>query len=220
MRDVSRLAEPAPLKRNSSRWQKELLDALASNDKKRISNAKRKYNHPKVREQLMMMYGNRCCYCEVDVGPPRADQIEHREPVNRNPARAFDWDNLHLACGGCNQAKSNKWDLHAPILDAAADSDKPITQHLSYTCSDTGVRRVFSTPRGEVTIDHADLNREALRHKRGSVLLGVLGVIKEIKERQANYRRDTKATNRLAELKDKCLGDYGSMIEWTIREFL
>ena len=65
------------------------------------------------------MYENFCCYCESEVGAVRADQIEHRMPINGGfPARAFDWDNLHLACGGCNGKKWNKWDAVHPIWDA------------------------------------------------------------------------------------------------------
>jgi uncharacterized protein (TIGR02646 family) len=120
-----------------------------------------RYNQKEVRQALDEMYRNYCCYCEGAVGAVGADQIEHRKPVDTFPRETFEWENLHLACVGCNRAKSNKWDQNAPILDAAGDI--PIDDHLGYQCSETGMRRTWFTSRGETTVKHANINREKLR---------------------------------------------------------
>ena len=164
------------------------------------------------------MYRNLCCYCESEVGTVRADQIEHRRPVDLFPQHVFDWENLHLGCGACNGHKSAKWDAANPILDAVADV--PITDHLDYGMSETGVRRIFLTPRGHTTEQHADLNRERLRHARGFVLQGVLAAILAIRNRLDIDPSDIEAANRRHELEDKRVGPYGSLIQWAIETWL
>jgi len=139
-------------------------------------------------------------------------------PVDVFPESAFDWDNLHLACAACNRAKWNKWDTAHPILDAVVDV--PIEHHLYYRCSDTGVRRAWRTPRGRTTESHANLNRENLRGARNQIMIKVVGVIQEIRERLQNDRADALALNRRAELEDMYTGQYGSMIRWAVTTLL
>ena len=216
MRNVARHRKPTSLARNSDKWKVEFLEALAQGDTKLIGTRRRRYNTKDVREVLSLMYGNFCCYCEGQVGHVGADQIEHRRPVERFPELAFEWDNLHLACAGCNRVKSNKWNDAYPILDAVTDI--PIQTHLGYETSETGVRQIFHTPRGRITKDHADLNRETLRFARGWVFMGVFRVITEARRRLRADPADPVAINKLEELREKCAGEFGSLIEWTIEE--
>jgi 5-methylcytosine-specific restriction endonuclease McrA len=215
MRNVTRSKKPACLAKYGPHWKKNLLKAIAKGDKRAISLARSKYNHPDVRQALDAMYRNLCCYCESQVGAVRADEIEHRRPVKRFPARAFVWENVHLACSGCNGSKSDKWNKTHPILDAVAD--KPITRHLDYQLSQTGVWEVALTDRGRTTVDHANLNREKLRQSRGAVMLGILGSIREIKQRGMG---DPLAANSVAQLRAMYSEQYGSMTQWAVNAFL
>lgn len=217
MRNVARTKEPKVLARNGRRWAKEFGEAIHSGDTKLIALRRRKYNTPEVRKALSVMYQDLCCYCESEVGPVGADQIDHRIPVDHSSAKAFEWDNLHLACAGCNCAKSKKWDTENPILDAVADV--PITDHLDYDSTETGIRRLALTNRGRVTVDHAALNREALRNARTAAMLAALGVIRVINRRRASNPSDPIAASRLDELEERFNGAYGSMIRWAVENF-
>ncbi|HEV2046323.1 MAG TPA: HNH endonuclease [Chthoniobacterales bacterium] len=160
-----------------------------------------------------------CCYCESQVGPVRADEIEHRMPINGGfPGSAFDWDNLHLACSGCNGEKSNQWDAAHPILDAV--TDVPIEDHLGYECSDSGVRQLWLTPRGHTTESHAKLNRDKLRGARDTIMIKVVGLIQEIRNRLENDPADVLAANRRQGLEEMYTGPYGSMIRWAATTLL
>ena len=114
--------------------------------------------------------------------------------------------------------KSDKWDEDHPILDAVADV--PIGQHLSYKSTYTGILRSYSTKRGFTTVKHTDLNREALRHGRGMVFMETIGIIQEIKTCISKNPNDCKAQIMMDMLKDKCLGPYGSLITWIMRNFI
>lgn len=218
MRNVTRTERPACLTTHGRRWTKEYLEAVATGDKDLIGRRRKKYNHPEVRSELDAMYRNLCCYCESQVGPVRADQIEHRMPVDDFPGRAFDWVNLHLACGGCNGLKSNKWNASHSILDAV--KDVPITRHLGYESRASGVRRVGLTRRGRTTVSHTKLNREKLREARDTTMLEAVGLIIEIRERIAKDPDDPLAANRLEELEERYEGPYGSMIRWAVSTLL
>ena len=168
MRNVARGRKPRVLTKHALRWKREYLDALASGNAKLIARRRMRYGHPDVRAALETMYQKLCCYCENHVGPIRAGQIEHRKPAAQFPELSFEWDNLHLSCSGCNRAKSNKWDAAHPILDAVADV--PVKDHLDYECSETGVRRMWLSPRGKTTVTDTELNREDLRESVTVVL--------------------------------------------------
>jgi uncharacterized protein (TIGR02646 family) len=65
--------------------------------------ARRSVIHP-VRDTLRSMCGEAepCCYCEDSVGV----QVEHIWPKSLYPEKTFDWLNLLLACGRCNNTKN------------------------------------------------------------------------------------------------------------------
>jgi len=163
---------------------------------------------------LAKMYQSLCCYCEGQVAPVRADEIEHRQPVDQFPQQVFDWQNLHLACRGCNLAKSNKWDSAAPILDAV--TDVPIEDHLYYQFVGRAIYRYGSTKSGRTTVKHADLNREALLGARTEVIHEIINVIVEINADPA----DPRAANAREVLEGKTSGEFGSMVQWAIGSLL
>src|SRR5690348_3103453 len=120
MRNVTRPAKPASLQRNAEQWTRNLLAAQRRQnpDSKRLRTLVDRYKRPDVREALDKMYAGLCCYCEAEIGVVAFDHIEHRKPKARFPRNCFDWNNLHLGCPKCNQAKSDKWVARNPILDS------------------------------------------------------------------------------------------------------
>jgi uncharacterized protein (TIGR02646 family) len=57
------------------------------------------------RQDLIDRIGKYCSYCNMTLND--SPQVEHVTARDINPALRLDWDNMVLACGPCNRAKSN-----------------------------------------------------------------------------------------------------------------
>ena len=220
MRNLTRPATPPSLRDNASDWTDDLLAAIDSDE---VTNTiSGRYRQDDVRDALIEMYNGCCCFCESHIGNATYERIEHRKPKapDKFPEHAFDWDNLHLCCEICNTNKGSKWDHANPILDAV--TDVPIWDHLRYENDRAlGLMYVGVTDRGETTIDHTDLNRgyfKGLPGARAQMLIAVLNTLFEL-ERAEKNDLNSKLRKRLkAELRKKAKGEYGSVIEWALRE--
>ena len=206
---------PQSLRRNSSKWRRKLLEQVSISKrtgKKVPDRYLSKYKKNDVKLALAAMYENLCCYCDSLIGIVDFPHIEHRKPKDPGlfPEAAFDWDNLHLACTRCNNAKSNKWNRAYPSLDAVTDI--PITHHLDYYLDGTCVDK---TRRGKTTRDHADLDRHELVEARINIATRVLQVIEEINMRREGWRVE-KAKRELAAMSK---GQYGAFIDYLKRAF-
>jgi hypothetical protein len=101
-------------------------------------------------------------YC----GDNQGTDIDHFEPVSRNPLRTFDWLNHLLACALCNSHKKrDQFPLDADgqplLIDPTAEDP---FDHLSLTLSFG--RYVPLTDKGQATIEVCDLNRPLLQRGR------------------------------------------------------
>lgn len=65
-----------------------------------------RYDGIDVVQQLRTDFHNKCYICGI--APLQDPQIEHRLPHKNGkyPDRKFDWDNLFLSCGHCNNIKN------------------------------------------------------------------------------------------------------------------
>lgn len=217
MRNVTRLPKPPSLRKNAAKWKRELLSALAAKkiDRRRLDRLFSRYNCDDVRDALDQMYEHLCCYCEAFIGAVAFEHIEHRRPKAEFPAHTFEWDNLHLGCPICNQAKGNKWNRTAQILDSTAADQ--IEDHLTYKLRDAlGCARWPISQRGRTTIDHANLNRPKLCRVRTQVAHGVLGLIGEING--APSSPSVSVIRR--ELSEKTAGQFGSLVKWLMDTYL
>jgi len=101
-----------------------------------------------------------CMYCG-EVGT----DIEHFEPVARNPLRTFDWLNHLLACSTCNSHKRDQFPVgegDQPLLIDPTIEDP--FDHLQLALSE-GVYAALSD-KGETTIAVCNLNRPQLTRAR------------------------------------------------------
>jgi len=214
MKNVRRLNTPYSLVNNVNRWTQQLLEEIRK-EGGRISKVSddffNKYKKNDVKRTLERMYNGLCCYCESRVGVVEYGHIEHRKPKRRFPESTYDWKNMHLSCTFCNTHKGSKYNRKNPILDAVEDS---ISDHLTYDYDEDGIARYPLTGRGEITIDHVDLNREKLVLERLKVLIETVKVIFSI-SRSPNT---PEARFKRRKLKDKCKGIYGSLIEFLMSE--
>ncbi|MGW4890996.1 HNH endonuclease [Kitasatospora sp. NPDC004240] len=126
----------------------------------------RTHVHARLRELLSEMAAGRerCMYC----GDNQGTDIDHFEPIDRHPLRAFDWTNHVLACSLCNShLKGTGFPLGddgSPLLiDPTAEDPAP---HLRLVLA---VGQYYPlTPRGQATIDLFHLNRAILAKGRVS----------------------------------------------------
>lgn len=216
MRNVTRPPIPPSLHKNAAKWRRELLAALGARnpDRRAVDRLSKRYNRADVRDSLDQMYGDLCCYCEAPVGAVAFQRIEHRRPKARFPKQTFAWENLHLGCPKCNQAKGDKWDNRDQILDSVTDN--PIDDHMTYRFRPPrGCVRWPITQRGRTTIAHADLNRRKLCDARTLIAHSVLDTIIDIK----NAPRSPSVDELRHELVEKMNGPFGSVIRWLLKSF-
>jgi HNH endonuclease len=104
----------------------------------------------------------RCMYC----GDNQGTDIDHFEPLVRNPLRTFDWLNHLLACSTCNSHnKGQRFPLGpdgTPLLIDPTTEDP--FDHLLLTPSLGEYHGL--TPKGRATIEVCDLNRPTLARGR------------------------------------------------------
>ena len=100
---------------------------------------KAKFGHKIVRDQLRLIYHDKCCYCESSIRPVSTPHIEHFRPqkaiteVNKKGYYwlGYEWTNLLLACPTCNGIKSTKF----PILrnNHLVTHPQDINQKIDFT---------------------------------------------------------------------------------------
>lgn len=216
MRNVERNAEPQSLSNNAYRWRRELLDEIA-NQGGNVSKVENrffdKYNKQDVKEALNEMYDGLCCYCEGKTGTVDYPHIEHRKPKKLFPESTYDWNNLNLSCSMCNTKKGDKYSKKYPILDAVRDV--PISKYLTYKVDRNGVWVIPMSNRGKTTREHADLDRDKLRGERAELCCAILTLILEIKKSEPENSKTQEAQRYLESM---CRGEYGSVVEYLVKE--
>jgi uncharacterized protein (TIGR02646 family) len=108
-----------------------------------------------------------CMYCGNSLGT----DIDHFEPVARNPLRTFDWLNHLLACSRCNShQKRDQFPLDAhnrPLLIDPTAEDPFEHLLLSFSVGEYDGK----TEKGRTTIKVCDLNNELLARGRAGAAL-------------------------------------------------
>ena len=130
--------------------------------------------HEELRQKIAGMSAGFCAYCQSPVSSTHAGkegkkkppgQIEHFLPKSRFPAHAYDWDNYFLSCGGCNNAKGDKWPVGGYVRP---DEGKPGARFVF--ARDGKVRAKKGDPAAENTVEDMDLQRYWLAyHRRGAI---------------------------------------------------
>jgi hypothetical protein len=156
---VRRLGEPAIFTEKKAEWQAKYDERRAANPKARPE--QKQYAHRQVVETLEVMSHRKCFYCEGE----GKMTVDHYIEVAERGDLAFTWENLYLACDGC-QAKVPNTSI--PVIDCVDPCD-PATDpadHLKFEAEFIS----FRTPRGEQTIKKYRLKRELLVSERRRML--------------------------------------------------
>jgi uncharacterized protein (TIGR02646 family) len=167
------------------------LEAYRRGEKK-IGFDGRVYGHPRVKAELLRMQREKCCFCESKITHIDYGDVEHYRPKGawkQAPAAAcrfpgyywlaYEWRNLLLCCGLCNQRfKGNLFPLRDPSKRALSPNDdltreEPmlINPASEDPASCIGFRGDTPYPingddRARLTISVLGLNRKALRERR------------------------------------------------------
>jgi len=109
MRRITRRTLPTRAAAYLRRKQSELDADHAKSPDKTWTSSRRTQAMARVLGVLEAMCGRRqrCMFCEDS----RGTDIEHFWPKARYRERAFVWENMLLACSGCNRRKGDRFDL-------------------------------------------------------------------------------------------------------------
>lgn len=103
------------------------VDTVSAINTRVTSYSETRYGHDDVREALVLIYGNKCAYCEARITAVATPNVDHFRPINSyatiiNPQHhngyywlGYEWTNLIQACPSCNQIKSSKFHLNNPL---------------------------------------------------------------------------------------------------------
>lgn len=148
------------------------------------------YAHKTVKQALIQAQHQKCCFCERLIGTD--GDVEHFRPKQaykqatgealKYPAYywlAYEWDNLYLACTGCNQRhKQNLFPLQNPAERATnhkekVEQEQPLFIDFGKESPEDfiGFRgeiayAIQGNHRGQITIDSLKLNNRALPEAR------------------------------------------------------
>jgi 5-methylcytosine-specific restriction endonuclease McrA len=131
-----------------------------------------KYAHPQVKPALIVETNGKCAYCESKILHIDYGDIEHIIPKRKNPATAFEWENLTLACGVCNTNKGDYWQQPSLLLNPYKDK---IPEHLK--AFSTFILHVKGSKKGEFTHKLLELNRTPLQERRREAIAALHSVI-------------------------------------------
>lgn len=121
------------------------------------------YKHPTNKEALVKASNGKCMYCESIITHIDYGDVEHIKPkaAGKFPELEYEWSNLGLVCGKCNNEKSDKFYAEAPFIDPYTEDP---SEHL--IALGTMIAQRNGSVRGEVTIREIALNRPELLEKR------------------------------------------------------
>lgn len=86
------------------------------------------WNKDYIKEKLLEMTHNKCCYCETSLDiSGNYMEVEHFYPKSCFPDRVVDWANLLPSCKRCNTKKGNINPEKIPLINPTINDPK---QHL------------------------------------------------------------------------------------------
>lgn len=256
MKHLERPEKPEYLTTHADKWKRILVDLYDNTPEE-----KRKdidfpfnsdvYNHSSVKPALLKAQNATCCYCETRlVGT--FGEIEHFRPKDgyvQNKADktlhkpgyywlAYEWTNMLVACGVCNNKKMNYFpiekkdirdnaikerriEIESPyIINPYETSDEEIAKQLGFI----GALEIGLTKKGFYTVSCCGLNRPSLTKDRYIMLSKLL----VIKDGIALYRAklgEQGAKMKEQELKDSIKqylkeGEYTLMLRCNFKEYI
>ena len=186
MRHLDRLPMPAVLREKQAEWQARYEEKLVENPKARPDSSK--YAHKEIKDTLYAMSYGKCFYCETKLSGGNKE-VDHFIEVAIDHGKAYEWDNLYLACSNCNDKIDHAAIPVTEALDPCRDSDEEIQQNITYV--DVQICAVPDSQKGLNTIKKFRLNTELLDMRRGQWLKKLLKTVADIQDRMIEEGRKT-----------------------------
>jgi len=175
MRHIDRLPKPAILSDRQVEWQEKYGEKLAENPQARPDNSK--YAHKEIKDRLYAMSYGKCFYCETKLSGGNKE-VDHFVEVAIDHSKAYQWDNLCLACSNCNDKMDHNAIPVTEALDPCRDSDEEIQRNITYV--DELISAVPGSQKGLNTIKKYKLSTELLDMRRGQWLKKLLKTVADI----------------------------------------
>lgn len=224
--------------------------SLSFNIKKSIydGNVEKRKDSERIKNLLLRIQNNTCCYCESKFRATSSGDIEHYRPKgafkqNKGDKDAhspgyfwlgYDWNNLMVSCEGCNRAtKNDLFPLKNPnvrekvfdTLDVSIEEPLLLNpyeeEHPENHLTFVGCIEAGTTEEGKATIDICQLYREDLKNEREE-RLNLLNALKQIYENSKGTITEKKSKEIFYKaLKDSLdRGTYTLMIRCNFRKYL
>ena len=167
MRHIERLPKPAILKEKEAEWQEKYEEKLAENPYARPDHSK--YAHKQIKDTLYAMSYGKCFYCETMLSGGNKE-VDHYVEVALDRSKAYDWENLYLACTNCNDKLDNEAIPVTGALNPCRDSDDEIKRCITFEreqiCSvDESVKGLNTIKKFRLNTDLLDLKRSRWLNK-------------------------------------------------------
>lgn len=190
--------EPRPSKLTDALVE-ELTNAFKQDKKKAV------WKRKDIKEALLKMSNNKCCFCECDVvQESNYMQVEHFYHKDKYVDKVLDWENLLPCCQRCNTTKNDHDVIDIPLVHPAIDNPQ---DELSFQ-----VYRLYGkTERGKKTITSIDLNNDDrlvdVRYQLGKQLIFELEEILEKAERydKGELKQKGRLVSYLLKIMKRCL---------------
>ena len=184
MRHIERLPKPAILVAKEAEWKEKYKAKLEIDPQARPDNSK--YAHQQIKDVLYSMSYGKCFYCESKLSGDNKE-VDHFIEVAIDHDKAYDWDNLYLACTNCNDKIDHKAIPVTDVLDPCKDSDEEIQRNITFV--DEQIIPVACSDKGLLTIKKYRLDTERLDMKRGRWLNGIMKEALDIYSKMVDDKR-------------------------------
>ena len=178
MRNLEKLPEPNVLQENHERWLTEFLADQTNSTKKY------RYRNPQIKQSLKDETGNKCVYCESQIGHNTPGDIEHKVPSSKQRELHFTWSNLTIACTECNRRKNDYYVAGNEFLDPYTDDVEDLLEHHGPLVLWTN-----NNARAEITVKTLELNTSA----RNELIIRKISAIDSFVNLLERYASETNA---------------------------
>lgn len=115
-----KLEKPDILVQKGEEWKDEIMTYVNSGTDI-PKNIQVRYSHKEIKNALLEETKKKCAYCESIITGIDYGDIEHIEPKKKVPEKTFEWSNLTLACGKCNQNKGQYYNKNLSLINPYTD---------------------------------------------------------------------------------------------------
>lgn len=178
MRHIDRLHIPTILAEKQKEWLKKYKAKLEADPKARPDGSK--YAHKQIKDTLYAMSSGKCFYCETKLSGVNKE-VDHFIEVAIDHSKAFEWENLYLACTNCNDKLDNNVVPVVDVLDPCKDSDEEIQRHIFFV--EEQICALNGSEKGLKSIRKYKLNSELLDLRRGRWLNHLKNEVIDIQDR-------------------------------------